>query len=95
MQIKEYKQKAKELAVGYGFKKSDISIKTDAGWIKIRITTIDIEKYKKLYKELQKLAGFRDNSDIQTDYFEYRTTVLNDGGGTYSGMLITLNNEYE
>ena len=91
MIIKEFRQKAKELAVSYNLKKSDISIKSDAGWIRISITTIDIEKYKKLHNELEKLAGFRNNSNIQTDYFEYRTTVLNNGGGTYSGMLITMN----
>ena len=36
----------------------------------------------------QEVAGYENNSDIMTDYFQYSTTVKNKYNGTYSGLIL-------
>ena len=87
MDTKEFKKLAKELAVKLGFKKSDISITCDA-WIKIRVFCSDFILFSNLKVELEQLAGYKNNSDITTDYFDYDVDVLNKSGGRFMGLSI-------
>lgn len=84
MTYAEFKKQAKELAVQNGVAKKDISIKADR-WLSISINC-EIEIYKKLKAGLEKLAGFKDNSDIMTDYFDYSVDLSDK---CFGGMIIT------
>lgn len=87
MNIKEFRKQAKELAVKLGFTKKQISVVSDS-WLYIRINTSDYDKFKVLKMELEKLAGYQDNSDVMTDYFHYKVAVERNNGGGYSGLSI-------
>jgi hypothetical protein len=39
--------------------------------------------------KIQEIAGFQNNSDIMTDYFDFVTEVSNKCGGTYPGLLVS------
>jgi hypothetical protein len=85
MTINEFKKQVKELAVTYGYKKSEVSIKADS-WI--RIYLYGNKPISDLTQRIKCLAGYKNNSDIITDYFEYSTTVKNSYNGTYNGLII-------
>jgi hypothetical protein len=88
MNITEFKKLAKELAVKHGLTKRDISITTPR-WLVIKINAETWEQYKSLKDDLEKLAGYKDNSDIMTDYFDYDVNVINKYNTKFSGLLIT------
>ena len=88
MNITEFKKQAKELAVKFGFKKSDVSI-TTKDWLRISVKCEDSALFVTLKKELEKLAGYQDKSDVMTDYFDYRVAVKNKYNGSFGGLLIT------
>ena len=88
MELKEFKKQAKELAVKCGLNKSDVSIVSDT-WLRIRIACEDLDLYALLKKEFEKLAGFKNKSDVLTDYFDYDVAVKNSSGGSYGGLIIT------
>ncbi|RTK95264.1 MAG: hypothetical protein EKK64_07210 [Neisseriaceae bacterium] len=88
MNITEFKKLAKELAVKHGLTKRDISITTPR-WLVIKINAETWEQYKALKDDLEKLAGYKDNSDIMTDYFDYDVNVINKYNTKFSGLLIT------
>lgn len=88
MELKEFKKQAKELAIKSGLKKSNVSIVSDS-WLRIRISCEDFDLYANLKKELEKLAGFKNKSDVMTDYFDYDVAVKNSSGGGYGGLIIT------
>ena len=88
MELKEFKKQAKELAVKYGVKKSNVSIVSDT-WLRIRISCQDFELYLNLNLEFERLAGFKNKSDAMTDYFDYDVAVKNTSGGSYGGLIIT------
>ena len=88
MELKEFKKQAKELAVKYGVKKSNVSIVSDT-WLRIRISCQDFELYLNLKQEFERLAGFKNKSDAMTDYFDYDVAVKNTSGGSYGGLIIT------
>jgi hypothetical protein len=88
MNITEFKKLAKELAVKHGLTKRDISITTPR-WLVIKINAETWEQYKALKDDLEKLAGYKDNSDIMADYFDYDVNVINKYNTKFSGLLIT------
>lgn len=88
MNIKEFRKQAKELALSFGFTKQQISVVSDS-WLLVRIISSNFDKFKALKAALEKLAGYEDNSDAMTDYFNYRVAVTRNNGGSYGGLLIT------
>ncbi len=88
MHITEFKKQAKELAVKHGLSKRDISIRTPS-WLLISITCDTWERYAALKADLEKLAGYKNNSDIMTDYFDYHVNVINKYNTQFPGLLIT------
>lgn len=88
MNIKEFRKQAKELALSFGFTKKQISVVSDS-WLLVRVISTNFDKFKALKSELEKLAGYQDNSDAMTDYFHYRVAVERNNGGGFGGLLIT------
>lgn len=88
MQIKEFKQQAKNLMLENGLRKSDISITSD-NWLKIRVICDNKDLYSKLHNQIEHLAGFKNDSNIMEDYFDYKVNIKRDNGGNYGGLLIT------
>ncbi len=87
MRLKDFKQQAKNLAVAMGLRKSDVSI-TSNNWLHIRIRC-DYSLFDKLSAQLEQLAGFKNHSDVCTDYFKYDVDVQNSYGTSFAGLLIT------
>lgn len=85
MTYAEFKKQAKELAVLNGVAKKDISIKADR-WLLISINC-EVEIFRKLKAGLEKLAGFKDNSDVMTDYFDYSVDLSD---RCFGGMIISM-----
>lgn len=85
--IQEFKKQAKELAVSFGLKKSDISITADI-WIKIRLSCQDQIQFSNLQESLEKLAGYEDNSEIWSNYYDHSIKVKNKYECSYGGLLI-------
>ena len=88
--IQEFRKQAKALVAEFGLSKSDISITTTRyNWIHVYIYNLAGEKYIQLMNKIEKLAGFINKSDAMTDYFEYKTQVLNNYGSTFTSILIS------
>lgn len=88
MELATFKQQAKELAVKLGFKKSDVSI-TAKDWLRVSVKCEDANLFVTLKHEIEKLAGYKNNSDIMTDYFDYDVAVKNKYNGNFGGLIIT------
>lgn len=87
--IQEFKKQARNLASSYGLTKN-ISIVTERNWIRVRIDCQDSEIFSNLKKELEALAGYKNHSDIYSDYHEYEVNVKNvKYNCKYSGLIIT------
>lgn len=89
MQLQEFKQQVKNLAVKFGLKKSQVSITADT-WLNVRIQLTDLDLFKTLKSEIQALAGFQDNSDAMSDIFEHRMIVKNKCNGQFGGLSIAI-----
>ena len=86
MELQDFKRRVKELALGYGLRKSEVSIKADH-WLRIR--TINCLEFTRFERAVEELAQYVNNSDVCTDYFEHHTGVKNKYGTTFSGLIIT------
>lgn len=90
MELAEFRKKVKNLAVNNGLKKNDVSV-TAAGWLSVRISCNELELYTSLKKKIEEIAGFKNNSDVMTDYFDYDVNVINKNNGKFGGLLISRN----
>lgn len=90
--IQEFKKQVKQLALEFNISKKDISITTSrCNWVNVFIYNLGGENYTNLKRKIEKLAGFVNNSDSQSDYFEYKTQILNKYNSTFESILISSN----
>lgn len=82
--LQEFKRKVKSLTKENGVK---CSVTSDR-WIIVKLEAED-ELLSTLTGKIQEIAGFQNNSDIMTDYFDFVTEVSNKCGGTYPGLLVS------
>lgn len=88
--LQEFKKQVKQLALDFNINKKDISITSSRyNWVNVFIYNLDGENYINLKRKIEKLAGFVNNSDSQSDYFDYKTKILNKNNGTFTSILIS------
>lgn len=88
--LADFKRQAKNLLFTYGYNKSDIRIYYDfrgsAVFVELKTKS---EKMKELTNELKKLAGCGSASDVQRDYFEKWTNIVDKDGMSITYLFVS------